>query len=75
MKRERRNNAPCTPWPELVKVSIYCVWYEHDREWEVTRAEADRIVNSFLYDKFVKIDVDWDINYINVHNIISIEVE
>lgn len=72
MKRERWS---CPEGPELLTVSIYCVWYEQDIEYKCTQAEADRILNSFLHDKFIKI-VDWDeTDYINVHNIIRINIE
>ena len=72
MKRERWRGPE---GPELLTVSIYCTGYEHDIEYQCTQQEADRIVNSFLHDKFIKI-VDWDeTDYINVHNIIRINVE
>ena len=72
MKRERWRSPE---GPELVTVTIHCVWYEQDIEYQCTQAEADRVLNSFLHDKFIKI-VDWDeTDYINVHNIIRINIE
>ena len=41
--------------PELVTVSIYCTGYEQDIEYKCTQSEADRIINSFLHDNFIKV--------------------
>ena len=72
MKRDRTINFPKE---DLITVNIYCTGYEQDVEIKCTQSEADRIVNSFLNDKFIKI-VEWgETTYINVHNIIRITVE
>ena len=65
--------------PEPVKVptvtvNIYTTAVDDDYEFEVSKQEADRIVNTFLLWEYVKVIEDWKTYYINPLNVVSIEV-
>lgn len=58
-----------------VTVSIYTTAVDNDYEFDVPQGEADRIINSFMHDRTLKITEDDKTYYINTRNIVSIEVE
>lgn len=58
-----------------VTVNIYTTAVDDDYEFDVPQWEADRIINSFMHDRVLKITEDDKAYYINTRNIVSIEVE
>lgn len=58
-----------------VTVSIYTNAVDNDYEFDVPQWEADRIINSFMHDRTLKITDEDKTYYINTRNIVSIEVE
>ncbi len=57
-----------------VTVSIYTNAPDNDYEFEVPQWEADRIINSFMHDRILKVsDEDWTY-YINTRNIVAIDI-
>ena len=58
-----------------VTVNIFTNAVDNDYEFEVPQGEADRIINSFMHDRTLKITEDDKTYYINTRNIVSIEVE
>lgn len=57
-----------------VTVNIFTNAVDDDYEFEVPQWEADRIINSFMHDKILKVIEDDKTYYINTRNIVSIEV-
>lgn len=57
-----------------VEVNIFTNAVDDDYLFEVTQSEADRIINSFMHDKILKVVEDGKTYYINTRNIVSIEV-
>ena len=57
-----------------VTVSIFTNAVDDDYEFEVPQGEADRIINSFMHDRTLKVIEDDKTYYINTRNIVSIEV-
>lgn len=70
MNRQKRDE----PKVPHATVTINTVDTNLDRELTMTPAEADQLVNSFLHDRYIKINDCGTITYINVRNIINIEV-
>ena len=73
MKRDIFRNPEPIEVP-TVTVNIYTNASDADYEFDVPQGEADRIINSFMHDRILKITEDDKTYYINTRNIVSIEV-
>lgn len=58
-----------------VSVHIWVVNPDEDMDFTMTKAESDDLLNQFMHNQIVKIKADNTTYYINVKNIISIDME
>ncbi len=58
-----------------VSVHIWVTNPYEDMDFTMTKAEADDLLNQFMYNQIIKIKADETTYYVNVNNIISIDME
>lgn len=58
-----------------VSVHIWVVNPDEDMDFTMTKAESDDLLNQFMHNQIVKIKADNTTYYVNVKNIINIDME